>query len=217
MQEAEILFENIEFLLIAGVVIVLAYLALEHRDIVYAAFFFGFMATGVAGIFILLEAPFVAGLQIAIYTGGITALIIFGVLLIPRAQDSTLEVLHSPRMRKVGLVLSISVVVISALIALLFPWQESIPPEHIPLSQSLEGLAEWLWGTHAVYLEIIAMLLFVGLVGSVAIIRMEKEEQLRPRTEDFSLPIPEESEPESATSGMPVLEARDVKEEKEVE
>jgi len=58
------LFEQIEFLLLAGIVLVLAYLALEHKELVYAAFFFGFMASFVAGFFLLLEAPFIAGMQI---------------------------------------------------------------------------------------------------------------------------------------------------------
>ncbi|MHA1812352.1 MAG: NADH-quinone oxidoreductase subunit J family protein, partial [Candidatus Thorarchaeota archaeon] len=122
MQEVEILFEQVEFLVIAVIVIVLAYLALEYRDIVYAVFFFGVMASVVAGFFLLLEAPFVAGMQIAVYTGGITALIIFGVLLIPRSQDSTLEVIHDPRRRKIGLLITAWVVLLSAFLALLFPW-----------------------------------------------------------------------------------------------
>ena len=53
MQEVEILFEQVEFLAIAVIVIVLAYLALEYRDIVYAVFFFGVMASVVAGFFLL--------------------------------------------------------------------------------------------------------------------------------------------------------------------
>ncbi|TFH11807.1 MAG: hypothetical protein E4H14_00215 [Candidatus Thorarchaeota archaeon] len=68
MQTDLLWFEQLEFLMIAGIVIALAYMALEHKDIVYAAFFFGFMASFVAGFFLLLEAPFIAGMQIAVYT-----------------------------------------------------------------------------------------------------------------------------------------------------
>ncbi|MHA1216083.1 MAG: NADH-quinone oxidoreductase subunit J family protein [Candidatus Thorarchaeota archaeon] len=206
MQEVEILFEQVEFLVIAVIVIVLAYLALEYRDIVYAVFFFGVMASVVAGFFLLLEAPFVAGMQIAVYTGGITALIIFGVLLIPRSQDSTLEVIHDPRRRKIGLLITAWVVLLSAFLALLFPWVESFPASRPDLSQSLEMLAQWLWGTHGVYVQIVALIIFASLVGAIVIIKMEKAEHLHPLEESFALPP--ESPPQTAE--VPELEAFDV-------
>ena len=131
MQEFEILFEQFEFLLLAGVVIILAYLALEHREIVYAAFFFGIMASFVAGFFLLLEAPFIAGMQIAVYTGGISALIIFGVLILPRAQDSTLETFASTRAKRIGMLFSFTIIFFSALLAAMFPWSESFPVSRV--------------------------------------------------------------------------------------
>jgi NADH:ubiquinone oxidoreductase subunit 6 (subunit J) len=172
------LFEYVEFFLVTGIVLVLAWLALEHKDIVYAVFFFGLMASFVAGFFLLLDAPYIAGMQIAVYTGGISALIIFGVLLLPRAQDSTLEVFESPRARKIGFALSFVTMVFSAGLALLFPWPQSIPEGSPETSQSLAGLANWLWNEHGVYLQIIALIMLTTLVGSVAILRMEKAESL---------------------------------------
>ncbi len=205
MQELESVFEQVEFIAIAAIVIILAFLALEHKDIVYAVFFFGMMASVVAGFFLLLEAPFVAGMQIAVYTGGITALIIFGVLLIPRAQDSSLEILQDPKMRKVGLVLSSLVAILSAFAALLFPWAESFPADRPDISQSLEGLAQWLWASHGVYVQIIAIIIFTTLVGAMVLVRMEKEEHLSPFVEDFNPPFAEVAET-GPPEGKPVHE-----------
>ncbi len=222
MQEAEVLFEQVEFIVIAVIVVVLAYLALEHKDIVYAVFFFGIMASVVAGFFLLLEAPFVAGMQIAVYTGGITALIIFGVLLIPRAQDSSLEMIQDPQMRKVGLVLSGLVVILSAFMAMLFPWAESFPADRPDLSQSLEGLAQWLWGSHNVYTQIVALILFTSLVGAIVIVKMEKAEHLNPFAEQFRVPREEEpktpvsdEETASESASMTTIEARDLEDDAE--
>lgn len=187
------LFEQVEFLLIAGIVIVLGYLALEHKDIVYAAFFFGFMASIVAGFFLLLDAPYIAGMQIAVYTGGISALIIFGVLLLPRAQDSTLEVFASPSTRRMGLLLSAVVMAFSGGLALLFPWPSMIP-EGIPeFSQDLQGLAEWLWQDHGLYVQIIGLIILTTLVGALALLQMDKAEALKGIKGEFGI----EAEPES--------------------
>ncbi|NHJ15070.1 MAG: NADH-quinone oxidoreductase subunit J [Candidatus Thorarchaeota archaeon] len=192
MQGFEVLFEQVEFLVIAGIVLILAYLALEGKDIVYAVFFFGMMAAAVAGFFLLLEAPFIAGMQIAIYTGGISALIIFGVLLLPRAQDSSLEEFPTPRARNIGLLLSGVVVALSASLALVFPWYESFDPGVVEVAQSLEQLAEWLWSGHGVYVQIIALTILATLVGAVEIMKMEKAERIAPMEAEFGI----EAEPE---------------------
>lgn len=170
--------EPVEFLLIAGVVLVLAYLALEHKEIVYAAFFFGFMASFVAGFFLLLEAPFIAGMQIAVYTGGISALIIFAVLLLPRAQDSSLETFESPQRRKLGMLVAALVIVLSGILALLFPWAESFENSVIEISNDLGELAMWLWSNNGIYVQMIALIMVTSLVGAIALLKMDKAEQM---------------------------------------
>jgi NADH:ubiquinone oxidoreductase subunit 6 (subunit J) len=206
MQGFESAFESVEFLLIAGIVIVLAFLALEHREIVYAAFFFGFMASFVAGFFLLLEAPFVAGMQIAVYTGGISALIIFGVLLLPRAQDSTLEAIESPRSRKLGVIMAGSIMFLSAILALTFPWSETIPEGTIGASNNVALLAEWLWGDHGIYVQIIALIIVTSLVGIIALMKMDKAELMKDIVGEFgieAMPEPVEPEPEPEETPEP--------------
>jgi len=171
-------FEALEFFLIAGLVLVLAYLALEHKEIVYAAFFFGFMASFVAGFFLLLEAPFIAGMQIAVYTGGISALIIFAVLLLPRAQDSSLETFATPRKRELGLIIAAIVMVLSGVLAFIFPWAESFNEAFIVISNDLNELAAWLWADNGIYVQMIALIMITSLIGAVALLKMDRAEQM---------------------------------------
>ncbi len=213
MQGFEALFEQVEFLLIAGIVIVLAYLALEHREIVYAAFFFGIMASFVAGFFLLLEAPFIAGMQIAVYTGGISALIIFGVLLLPRAQDATLEAFPSPRAKKMGLIMSATIAFLSAILALIFPWSESFPPSRVAESQDLGLLADWLWGEHGIYVQMIALIIITALVGAIALMKMDKAELMDDIVGEFgveAMPSPEEPTDEQEEPEEPVATTEEV-------
>ncbi len=187
------LFEQLEFLLIAGIVLVLAYLALEHKEIVYAAFFFGFMASFVAGFFLLLEAPFIAGMQIAVYTGGISTLIIFASLLLPRAQDSTLETFATPRARQISLVVAVVVTVMTGFLAVIFPWAESFSEAFVSISQDLNGLAHWLWFENGIYVQMIALIMITALVGAITLLRMDKAEQLSSITGVFGV----EAEPKT--------------------
>ena len=203
MMQELVWFEEIEFLVIASIVIILAYLALEHKHIVYASLFFGFMASFVAGIFLLLEAPFIAGMQIAVYTGGISALIIFAVLLIPRAQDSSLEVFSSPKRRRIGLVISGSVGLLSAGLALIFPWYDTFAPDMPPLELNMELLSQWLWSEHGIYVQIVALILLTSIVGAVAILKMDKAERLIPIQGEFGIESVEEPKDDTATIEEP--------------
>ena len=207
MQGFEAAFEQVEFLLIAGIVLVLAYLALEHKEIVYAAFFFGFMASFVAGFFLLLEAPFIAGMQIAVYTGGISALIIFAVLLLPRAQDSSLETFASGRKRQVGLLLAALVVILSGVLAFIFPWAESFDESFIEISNNLNDLALWLWADNGIYVQIVALIMITSLIGAIALLRMEKAEQLVSIRGEFGIEAElEYDEPEAEVEEEPLAE-----------
>ena len=185
-------FEQLEFIVIAGVVIFLAYAALEHKRIVYAAFFFGLMASFVAGFFLLLEAPFIAGMQIAVYTGGISALIVFAVLLLPRAQDSSLETFPSKRQKRMGILVSTLVVLLSACLALFFPWYEGFAPDLPPLEQNLELLSQWIWSEHGIYVQMVALVLLTSIVGAIAILKMDKAETMIPIIGEFGVESVEE-------------------------
>jgi NADH:ubiquinone oxidoreductase subunit 6 (subunit J) len=56
--------------------------ALEAREIVYGAIGLAFSFFGVAGLFFLLDAPFVAVFQITVYVGAVAVLILFTVMLV---------------------------------------------------------------------------------------------------------------------------------------
>ncbi|MCJ7817789.1 MAG: NADH-quinone oxidoreductase subunit J [Candidatus Thorarchaeota archaeon] len=204
-------FEQLEFIIIAGIVIALAFLALEHRDIVYAAFFFGFMASFVSGFFLILEAPFIAGMQIAVYTGGISALIVFAVLLLPRAQDSSLEVFESPMRGSVGRVVAALVGMLSAALVLFFPWSYNAQPNFPPLEDNLQLLSLWLWSEHGIYVQMTALILLTAIVGAIAILKMDKDESLLALKGEFGVesikePIDDEASVEEPSVEEPTEE-----------
>ncbi len=61
-----------------------AIFALELRSLIYGSIALMAMLAGVAGFFLLLDSPFVAMFQIAVYVGSIAVLILFTVMLVKR-------------------------------------------------------------------------------------------------------------------------------------
>src|SRR5271156_206419 len=70
------------FVGMAVVVVGGAISALESREIVYGAIGLAFSFFGVAGLFFMLDAPFVAVFQITVYIGAVAILILFTVMLV---------------------------------------------------------------------------------------------------------------------------------------
>src|SRR6186997_2805425 len=67
-------------------------LALESKELIYGAIALAISMMGIAGFFLLLDSPFVAMFQIAVYVGAVAVLVIFTVMLVrTQALFSTKE------------------------------------------------------------------------------------------------------------------------------
>lgn len=80
------------FIGVAVLTVGAAIIALETRELIYGAIALAISMLGIAGFFLLLDAPFVAMFQIAVYVGAVAVLIIFTVMLVrTQALFSTKE------------------------------------------------------------------------------------------------------------------------------
>lgn len=70
------------FIGVAVLTVGTAIIALEARELIYGAISLAISMLGIAGFFLLLDAPFVAMFQILVYVGAVAVLIIFTVMLV---------------------------------------------------------------------------------------------------------------------------------------
>ena len=75
---------DVAFLALAVITIGSAIAALEMRSLIYGSIALMGSLGGIAGFFLLLEAPFVTLFQLAVYVGSIAVLILFTVMLVKR-------------------------------------------------------------------------------------------------------------------------------------
>src|SRR5438132_9253204 len=83
------------------------------RNIVRTAVCLLFTLIGVAGLYFLLSAEFLAAVQLVVYAGGTLILIIFGVMLTSKSPFSRFE----PKLVEIVIALSIGLILLIALIA----------------------------------------------------------------------------------------------------
>jgi len=72
------------FLALSVITIGSAIAALEFRSLIYGSMALMGTLGGIAGFFLLLDSPFIAMFQIAVYVGSIAVLILFTVMLVKR-------------------------------------------------------------------------------------------------------------------------------------
>ena len=80
---------QIAFYVFSALTIISAFAVLMTRNVLYAAFFLLLTLLGVAGLFVLASADFLAVAQIMIYIGGVLVLVIFGVMLTHKTEVPT--------------------------------------------------------------------------------------------------------------------------------
>ena len=72
--------EELAFLAIAVVAVTTALLALLTRELVHTIMWIAFFFVDLAALYFLLEAPFLGVLELGVYAGAVTILLLFGVM-----------------------------------------------------------------------------------------------------------------------------------------
>jgi NADH:ubiquinone oxidoreductase subunit 6 (subunit J) len=163
--------EDVAFVVISALTIGSAIVALEARQVVYGAIALAFSFLGVAGLFIVLDATFVALFQIIVYIGAVSVLILFTVMLVTRDTES--ESKREP-VKPMGIIIAIVIVVLVASVASvsnLSSWYDTGT-----FSGSIvSGIGGLLTNQYALPLEVLALILGASVVGALTLAKVEKD------------------------------------------
>ncbi|MFN0147071.1 MAG: NADH-quinone oxidoreductase subunit J [Dehalococcoidia bacterium] len=141
---------------------------MASRNLLHAVLFLIITFLGVAGFFVLLSAEFLALAQVVIYVGAIAVLVLFAVLLTPRAGRDNGET----RWAGPGVLLSVALLAILLFVISDTGWNTvSASPD---LSVSDLGLA--LLNRWVLPFELASVLLTAALIGSIMLVRSPEEE-----------------------------------------
>jgi len=154
------------FYLFAAITLISAFLVVTNRNVVYSAFFLLFTFFGVAGIYVLLGADFVAVVQLIVYVGGILILLLFGVMLTNKItqveiKSGTVNIL--PATIGVGLFSGL-------LLAAMINSNWKVLPNEAPV-YTTALLGSMLIQDYALIFELLGIILLIALIGAASIAR----------------------------------------------
>jgi len=169
------------FYLYAAVALAGAIVLVTKRNLVHAAM--GLFATmiAIAGLYLLIGSEFLAAMQLFVYGGAITVLVLFGLMLAGPALGHE----QLPRRAVVWVAGIVSLLFFGAIAAVLWrtDWQLSAPTIHDTAS-----IATILFSRYVLPFEIAGLSLTIALIGSVVIAREDDIVDL-PAEEDASTPM----------------------------
>jgi NADH:ubiquinone oxidoreductase subunit 6 (subunit J) len=139
-----------------------------NRNLFRAALFLILSFVGVVGFYVLLEAELLAMIQLLVYVGAISILIIFAVMLTRRMMAPDFQAQNEQWFG--GLLVAVALFALLAVILLSVNWptvQAQVPSDAIALlGQALVSPSQFV-----LVFEVASVLLLVALVGAVVIAR----------------------------------------------
>ena len=157
---------SIAFWILAIVGVAAALTVILLRNVFRSALALILCLLTVAGLYITLSADFLAGVQVLIYVGGISILIILAIMLTREVQRGS----PSNRLRIPAFIVAVIFLGIMIFALVNTPWQVSTAPPLEPTASALAGklLGE---GGFILAVEIAAALLLAAILGAIVLVR----------------------------------------------
>jgi NADH-quinone oxidoreductase subunit J len=187
------------FYIFAAIAVVSTLMVIAQANPIYSVLLLIVSFMALAGLYVLLDAPFVAVTQIIVYAGAIMVLFLFVVMLlnVPHEDvvDASVEVRESGGARAFGTLLAV-------LMALELVWAISharflsgpLPQGVRERSWSVSDIGRILFRNYAFAFEATSILILIAMVGAIALAGRHLSEKKTSRGPASPSPTPTESQ-----------------------
>jgi len=162
-----VILDDIAFGALAAVLVVSAGLSLLVRELIHTILWIAVFFVALAGVYFLLEAPFLGVLQLGVYAGAVTILLLFGVM-VTRKRIFSKEAATGIGPGPVALALSMTILLGAA--ATVLP-QQSLPVR----SYDVTTLSSTLFNVDGAWLLLLGVTMLAALSGAIYLVREGRE------------------------------------------
>ena len=156
------------FYILAGMILGSAVMVVSLKNIFHCALFLVLALFGVAGIYILLSAEFLAAVQVLIYVGAITILMIFAIMLTAKLYNAKIK--QSNEQVIPGIIIVAALLVATIFTLTRTAWKLS---DQVAAVQSTVGIGRLLMTEYVLPFEVVSVVLLTALIGAIVIARKD--------------------------------------------
>ena len=153
------------FYLLSGLTLLSAIFVITVKNPIHSALSLVITLLSIAGLYLMLYAPFVADVQIILYVGGIVVLFLFVIMLV-NIEQARMERQFNAQWG-VGIA---AAVVLVALFSFVYSRGQGLFPARalvLPETENTQQVALTLYGQYMLPFEVASVLLLVAIVGAV--------------------------------------------------
>ena len=163
------------FYVFAAISVLASLLVIAQRNPIYSVLLLIASFGALSGLYVLLDAPFVAVIQIIVYAGAIMVLFLFVVMLLNAPHEETVYDEHThplmrPGPRRFGTLLA-AVLIVELVWALTKRGEPGVSPGGALISVNTIG--QLLFTEYAFAFEVTSVLILVAMVGAVVLARRD--------------------------------------------
>ncbi|WP_347487825.1 NADH-quinone oxidoreductase subunit J family protein [Desulfoscipio sp. XC116] len=164
-------FSVIAFYGLAVTILGAATMVVFMRNIVHSVLFLAVTFIAMGGLFLLLDADFIAAVQVMVYAGAVCIMVVFAIMLIQRTDMKATNLFNKQIFAGAGLVAL--VVAMCAVFAGRTAWTDLVAAGEVP-ANTVQAIGELLLSKYVIPFEVAALLLLVALIGAIVIARDEE-------------------------------------------
>ena len=162
--------ELIVFVLLAGAVVIGSLGVVLLPNIVYAAFLLGGVFLAVAGLYLMLNASFIAAAQVLIYVGAVNVLILFAIMLVNKKEAMAASPgMGLRRLLSSGVCLGLLTLLLR--VAFTTPW--ATPGPQSIGEDAVISLGEHFFSDYLLTFELASVLLLMAMIGAIVLARRD--------------------------------------------
>ena len=161
--------ETIAFWALAVMLVCSALAVVLSKNLFHAVLWLALALTGTAGIFLLLNAEFLAAVQLLLYAGGIVTIVVFAIVVTERLVGERL----SQTNRRVGAGAVVSIAMLVAIVSSLVRQPLELPPATAPENVT-QAVGETILTRFVLPFELLALLMLAAMLGAIYFARPEE-------------------------------------------
>jgi NADH-quinone oxidoreductase subunit J len=169
--------ERIGFGVVAAVLLWSALRVVTSKNLVHAVLWLAVMLMTTAAAYLMLHAPFLAAIQLMLYTGGVLTLMLFGIMLTRRTEGIEVPIESTGRAR--------AAIVAAGVFGLMATAITQTPNLATAIEAPKVGareLGKLFLTEHLLAFEVLSLLLLAAMVGAIVIARVrDPRENEQPR------------------------------------
>jgi NADH:ubiquinone oxidoreductase subunit 6 (subunit J) len=159
--------EQVGFGIIAACLVLGALFVVSGKNLIHCVLWLGVTLATTAVLFVFLGAPFLAGIQVLLYTGGVITLMLFGVMLTRRHERLMIDNETSPGRRLPAFIAAAAFFAIVAAAG----YRTDELPAQLGAPTSTAEIGRSFLTDHLLAFEVLSVLLLAAMIGAIVLAR----------------------------------------------